>query len=311
MAMRPPIVIFYHQLVERPRRDHYFLTNALTPEQFRRSMEQLRAGWHVLSMDEMCRIWQGDRRWPPRSVVVTFDDGFKNNLWAAQILHELGLSATFFVLAGVIETDFVPWYLRFAHALSTRRRDACDGRLGAVDFRNRLESRRWSRAAKNTLLSLPPAERDAALDELTAALDCPPWDRADRDLQYFTGADLREMRRLGQTIGCHSWSHDNLARCNADERQHEVVASGEALSRHLGEPVTVFSYPDGRYNDAVVELASRHYQLAFAANPHVSAADAWRYPRRHAGSELAPILAPWFPLRRRAVGWIKWTLGER
>ena len=56
-------------------------------------------------------------------MLITFDDGFRNNLLAAEILHELGMNALFFVLTATIDTDFKPWYLRFAHILSTRRQE--------------------------------------------------------------------------------------------------------------------------------------------------------------------------------------------
>jgi peptidoglycan/xylan/chitin deacetylase (PgdA/CDA1 family) len=50
------------------------------------------------------------REFPPRAVVVTFDDGFRNNYSvAAPILDDLGVPATFYVCAGMINTDLMFW----------------------------------------------------------------------------------------------------------------------------------------------------------------------------------------------------------
>jgi len=48
-----------------------------------------------------------------REMAITFDDGYKDNYeYAAPILKELGLQATFFVVSQFIDTDFVPWWDR-------------------------------------------------------------------------------------------------------------------------------------------------------------------------------------------------------
>src|SRR6185503_6326745 len=70
----------------------------ITPQIFRRRLEILaELGCSVLSLDDaLIRLWAGDL--PPRSVVITFDDGF--NDFAAQalpILREFGFPATLYL----------------------------------------------------------------------------------------------------------------------------------------------------------------------------------------------------------------------
>lgn len=71
------------------------------------SMEGLKAqldhlageGWATPTMAELLAE---PGRWPGRSVVITFDDGYADNLAAAEELIKRGLRATWFVVSGAI-----------------------------------------------------------------------------------------------------------------------------------------------------------------------------------------------------------------
>lgn len=301
-ARAVPPILFFHQIVERPRAGHYFLSQAITPGPFRSAMERLRRRHRVIGLPELERGWNEGRRWVDNAVAVTFDDGFRNTVIAAEILAEMGLTATFFVLSDVVDSDYVPWYMRFAHVLSTRRREqaSLDG-PGPVDFRSAFSRRRWLIRAKEHFLALAPAERDAALDALADTLDAPPYDPTDVDVQYLRSQDLRRLRDLGMTIGSHGASHDNLARCSPAELERELVASAAALSGWIDAEVPYLSYPDGRYDDRVIAEARRTYRMAFAATPFEAADDGFRVPRRGCGADVVRAVGTRYVFER----WMK------
>ena len=307
--MSAPVGIFYHQLVNRPRPTHAFLAGAITPDQFRRSMVYVKERFRPLGMDELRHIWRHGKRWPARAVFVSFDDGFRNNLWAARILHELDMSATFFVLSDVVDTGFIPTYLRFAHIVSTRRGQAFDTPWGAVDFERPLSRRRWGAAFKSHLLSLPLADRSAALDQLAEILKPAPIDPDDEDLQFLTASDLREMVALGMSIGGHGATHGSFSRCNDEELRYEIVASREKLAALAGCPIDTISYPDGRFDERVLNLVRRHYEFGFAASASLPTDNQYAYPRRCTGVDVRKTLRPWYPLRIRAIRLVKRLLG--
>jgi len=65
----------------------------------------------VLRMDEFLQYRREHRLPPPRSVVITFDDGYLDNFEvAAPILTRLALPATFFVVTRYMSTDTVAWW---------------------------------------------------------------------------------------------------------------------------------------------------------------------------------------------------------
>lgn len=73
-----------------------------------------------------------------------------------------------------------------------------------------------------------------------------------------TEGDLRDLRSQGLEIGAHSVSHKNLSTLSAKELDQEVKDSKTALEQSLGEQVSMFCYPNGRYNATVI----RHVRKA-------------------------------------------------
>ena len=297
-------VLFYHQVVREAKPGRFLFRSSMTLDRFRTTMTWIKDRFHPLGMEEMAHGWSHGRRWPKRSVAITFDDGFKNSLLAARILHELKMSATFFVLSEVVDSDFLPWNIRFEHIVNQAPSGPIELPGGVVDFSSRLGKRKWLVATKERLLALSLEAQTEALDEMASVLGAGPIDTSDPECQYFSAADLRELCELGMTVGSHAATHSDLSRCDDRSLRRELVESRDRLGEWIGGPVDFLSYPDGRFNDKVLDLASRHYKLAFAAADHLSTDHAWRYPRRNAEPFTTRTLRPWFGLmstvRRRS-----------
>ncbi len=71
-----------------------------SPDQFRRQMEILkRSAFTVLPLNRLCSIIQSREAMPESSVVITFDDGFKNVYQHAfPVLKEHGFQATIYLV---------------------------------------------------------------------------------------------------------------------------------------------------------------------------------------------------------------------
>lgn len=306
-----PKVLFFHQVVRRPRPEHYSLRSATTVDRFREMMTTLKETCHPLRIEEFVWIYHNGRRWPRRSVLITFDDGFKNNLWAAEVLQELGMEATFFIVSGAVGTRFQPWYVRFSELITSRQREVFRCSWGEVDFQNQFSRRRWQKQTKEHLLALRPAARDAALDELAAAAGSPQTESLDPDLEFLNAEDLKRLLERGMVLGAHSRTHDNLAACDAGELRSEIIDCRDELAQLTGGPVRYFCYPDGRYSAGALDLVRQNFDAAFTIRSGYTAPDLWRFPRRSAdgGANLGKVLSPWYPIRGKMVASAKRILG--
>ena len=77
---------------------------------FYSQMKYLRSNCNLISMDEVIYYKNLNQKFPSNSVVITFDDGFKNNHnIAAPILDKFNIPATFYVCSGMIDSNKLFW----------------------------------------------------------------------------------------------------------------------------------------------------------------------------------------------------------
>jgi peptidoglycan/xylan/chitin deacetylase (PgdA/CDA1 family) len=103
-----PVVLCYHRVLPRPA-ESQLSPYTVTPRQFREQMSLLAAeGFRSLTLDDFRAAATGTRELPPRSVLVTFDDGFADiylNAWP--ITRESGITLNLFLCTGLVAGEHV------------------------------------------------------------------------------------------------------------------------------------------------------------------------------------------------------------
>jgi peptidoglycan/xylan/chitin deacetylase (PgdA/CDA1 family) len=188
---------------------------------------------------------------PPNAIVITFDDGYRDNLVTAlPILSELSLTATVFLPTSVVGTNRLLWHDRVSRAVICSSASVLPG-FGAqgtdLPLGGPVQRRRVVVDLLHYLRSLDDDQREARVTQLMNNLNYTDED-GDPGLML-NWADVREMQRRGFSIGSHTVSHPVLSRVSADRARAEIVQSKEIIERELGVPVQAFAYPSGRPGD--------------------------------------------------------------
>jgi len=235
----------------------------VAPEAFAEQMRYVHRRYRVVSVEELIHVVRGGGSLAPRSVLVTFDDGYQDfQVHAWPVLKSLGLPVVLFVpTAFPGEPERIFWWDRLHHALMRARRpDSLEtpvGRLPLGTPRQREESFRRLRAhVKQRPHGEAMAWVAATCEELAVPAPSPAvlsWD------------ELRELAKEGVTLGSHTRTHPLLTRIPPAEVRAEVVGSLNDLGRELGtRALPILAYPSGAYDDPVVRvLAEEGYVLAF------------------------------------------------
>ena len=100
-------VLVFHRVTDEIPEDGITIGAA----RFRSIVKALRDHYRPIPLTALIAHLFQNRTWPKRTVVVTFDDGYDDNLrYAAPILLEHGVPASFFVTVDLIGTERVlPW----------------------------------------------------------------------------------------------------------------------------------------------------------------------------------------------------------
>ncbi len=101
-------ILMYHYVSEPPagagavRRDL-----SVTPERFREHLQMLRArGYETISLRQLTLALQTGAPLPARPIILTFDDGYRDNyLHAFRILKEEGMTGTFFAVTRMLDDE--------------------------------------------------------------------------------------------------------------------------------------------------------------------------------------------------------------
>ena len=99
-------ILLFHRVTDQIPEDGLTLSTA----HFRAVCGLLRRQFRVVPVAEIFNAVRSGREMPPRTVAVTFDDCYRDNLFAARVMAEHGLPAAFFVPTGYVGTDrMFPW----------------------------------------------------------------------------------------------------------------------------------------------------------------------------------------------------------
>ncbi len=96
-------VLLFHRVTDDIPEDPL----TVSARRFRRLCRMLRRGFHVVPLEEIYHLVRLGGPLPRRTVAVTFDDCYRDNYFAARVLAEHGLPATFFVPTAYVGTDHV------------------------------------------------------------------------------------------------------------------------------------------------------------------------------------------------------------
>jgi peptidoglycan/xylan/chitin deacetylase (PgdA/CDA1 family) len=259
-------VLSYHRVTDSSHPNVFAPVISATVEGFAEQLAFIGAHFHVIDLDSLAAWLHGDGDLPDYPLLITFDDGYRDNHDSAwPLLQRHGFPALMFLTSRHIGAD-VPFYwdqvaFALAHASASEARLPLLGR------------RRWSGSP----------ERDVVVRELVGRLKYEPETRKQEllaDLQrilnvkappgFFQSLHLdweqvRRMARAGMAFGAHTRSHPILTRLSRSDAEAEIAGAKQDIERELGTPVTAFAYPHGRTGDFNAALEALLRRLGFVA----------------------------------------------
>jgi len=224
----------------------------VTPAFLRRRFEILRnSGYVVLPLGKAVRSLQRGTL-PPRSVVLTFDDGFYNFFVAAlPLLEEFGYPATnymstYYAVHQLPSPLTTLRYLLWRARLRVLAPAVLPGQDGSVDLQDLQQREKLAANLLNEVqvLSDDREAQQAWLGEIATRLGV-DWDNIVRSRLFhlMSAAEVADIARRGFDVQLHTHRHrtprEKTAFC------HEVLQNRRILEGMTGRPATHFCYPSG------------------------------------------------------------------
>jgi peptidoglycan/xylan/chitin deacetylase (PgdA/CDA1 family) len=267
-------ILTYHRVLDDANRKQADTQPGMcvTRSSFYKQLVYLKNNYNIISLDKLYELLNNGETVPERTVAVTFDDGWIDNYTIAYpVLRELNLPATIFVATDMINSGELPVFI---HASLL---------LGESDIWPRKAVEAFQRVVReNDLAPAQPAFasdkleacgnnafdfmvtfmllKTAQMDQLLAlmmeagGIDANDW-YAKRWLINWD--EVREMNRSVISFGSHGQTHELMTELTLAQVEQELIASKRYIEQQMNEPVTIFSYPNGNYNEPIKQLVKK------------------------------------------------------
>jgi peptidoglycan/xylan/chitin deacetylase (PgdA/CDA1 family) len=208
-------------------------------DEFRKQLSYIKKYFFPLKVSDLIIARKSNGSYPENAVAVTIDDGYEDFYHIAlPLLKEMGVPATIFVVADLVEENGWMWPDKF-HYIVECLRSSCN------EFNLKV-----SKELLSNLKKLPVNNRDDQLKNIAQKYNInipsepPPkyklmsWDQ----LNHLSKTELIE-------IGSHTCTHPIMSHLNYEDSWYEINQSKCLISERLNIDVSSFCYPNGQIGD--------------------------------------------------------------
>jgi peptidoglycan/xylan/chitin deacetylase (PgdA/CDA1 family) len=230
-------------------------------DEFFQHMKYIKKHCVVISIDEAVEFKRKRKGYPPRAVVVSFDDGFRNIFTsAAPILESLRIPAIFYITSGIVNTDIMFWVDMIEDCLNITRKSSIKIRLDkeySFAIRNNGQKINALQRIKSFCKASRADVKNRVINDLMVSTKVSPSTSHALNYQKISWPELKMLSKNSLfTIGGHSLYHDALSQLGSDRLRCDIPLSLKLLEYNLGKKIFHYSYPEGGprdYNEKIIQ----------------------------------------------------------
>lgn len=231
-------ILVYHRVLpfEDPLRPW-----EVTSDQFLSHMQTLKKYYNVLNLSDALKKLK-NRTLPPQAVVITFDDGYEDNVTEAlPILQAFKFKATFFLTTGFLNQNIM-FNDQIIEYIRQQKMPLLDlKKLGLGQYQLSTDQQKAQACVKiiNEIKHYGYEKRQRIVEQLLdqSQLALPSLMMGERGVKL--------LKNAGMEIGAHTVTHPILSKLSDDQAYHEIAKSKETLEGLINKKVRYFAYPNG------------------------------------------------------------------
>lgn len=242
------LILVYHRILPQVKFNPLYTIISL--EAFIKQIDILARKYPVISLRDAINQCQSGLAKSKTQVVLTFDDGYRDNYEIVfPILKQKGLAATFFLVTDYIDSNRPLWDWEIITIVNNDKTINCVRIEDKIIYQKDKESRLFfALRVFDKMKSMNTETRQKIIDFLK--------DNSKNNLLYgytkdscITWEQARKMSQDGMEIGNHSISHGSLSKIPLDEAKYEIRKSKEVIENNIKKPCIHFAFPFGSQRD--------------------------------------------------------------
>jgi len=242
LAGRPPILPYYHMVSDESLPHVRPLYRYKNISQFKQDLDFLLAHFQPVSLQDLLDGLHGKTVLPPRSFLLSFDDGFREMAEVvAPILKAKGAPAVFFLNSAFVDNRALCFQQKIALLVDRLEKQPATGVMEKV--RERLRANNISGAEIIPALKSVRYTNRAVLDEVAAFCNVPFDNFLKQQKPYLTSEQIGGLLRDGFAIGGHSVDHPFYDDLTLTEQLRQTSESVNFLQEKFAVKYRAFAFP--------------------------------------------------------------------
>jgi peptidoglycan/xylan/chitin deacetylase (PgdA/CDA1 family) len=258
-------VLLYHRVSDETYDPQQL---CVSPDNFHDQLKGLKRKGIFITIDEFTDHLVRKKRFPRSCHLITFDDGYADNLHnAIPVLETLGLQAVFYVSTANINTGNLFWWDQLDLAFKNPDSNIEIFRKLMSGFGFSTPQELYSYYIRHCKLSSSVQERDELMNQLPAIT------AGSAILDRYRCLTNNELKTLADSksavMGAHTINHLSLAELDYNGQKLEISGSIRFLENLLNKKIEHFSFPYGEkshFNDNTVAVCRELGLKSAAAN---------------------------------------------
>jgi len=329
------MILLYHR-VNESKNDPQLLN--VSSDHFKEHLEILKKDWNLISLSEMALSIK-EKRVLDKSIAITFDDGYDDNLYIAKpLLEKFETPAMVYISCNHVEQAREFWWdsLERIFLMPGEIPQLLDVNIGAVNYKINFEKfYKYSDELYNrfrnwdvTKINAPTPRHEAYLNlsrllhPLSVNLQQKiietlfRWANinANQDFKYnpINKKGILNLVNGGLIeIGAHTMNHIVLSKSSRENQRKEIQNSKSYLEKIINKQVSSFSYPYGTRSDYTSDTEKIVRQVGFTnacsnfPDLVLNRKNSFQLPRyvirNWGGKEFKCHLNKWFNWRFRSI----------
>lgn len=237
-----PLIVNYH-MVSNESLPH---VNKLYPYRdistFIKDIDYYSSNYHIIGLHDLLNSLKGDSVLPAKSLLITFDDGFREIYdHVAPILEERKISAVFFLTKQFIDNKELSIGCKkslIINKLKSNSSSTDDQRVYELLSDNNIAGN----SIFEKIMSLSYHQRPL-IDEIASVIGFNFCDYLAETKPYVTSSQVVELINQGFYIGGHSVDHPRYHEITLEEQLYQTITSVDFLVEKFSIDYRVFAFP--------------------------------------------------------------------
>jgi len=245
---------------------------------FEKQMRYISQNYTILPLEEFLECRSHGKPLPLKTVIVTFDDGWRDNyIYAFPVLKKYSIPTTIFLTTRFIGKKRVFWQEKVRFLLARLQERFVNAPSEFSVFLSELPQKGRDlfdgQSLEDAVVHMPDKLKYAdenVRNDITLCLEHylnrPRFPTQSHS--FLNWEELREMAEFRVTFGSHGANHKILTLLSSKEITEELSESKLQIEKESGAKVTTFAYPDGSYNEFIInKLRAYGYKAALTTKP--------------------------------------------